>query len=139
MTVKMIKEEKSPPLDIVTSMTPIAITPEVDQGLERNGGLTRPVQEAPQMEVDTVTIEVIPTVTTVITAVGQGGDPKGGHQVQTLILRLLRDIPIGINTPPLITVAVVLEVEAAQEEVEAEEEEGLVVVVEVAVRGEVAA
>lgn len=86
MTVKMMQEGKNPPLDLVMSMILLVTAPEVDQGLERDDGPPHPVQVAPQIEVDTVTIEVIQTVTTVITAVGQGGDPKGGHRVQTLIL-----------------------------------------------------
>lgn len=139
MTVKMMQEGKNQPRDIVKSMTPLVTAPEVDQGLERDGGPTHPVQVVPQMEVDIVTIEVIQRVTTVITAVGRGGVRKDGHQVQTLILGPLRDIPLGINTPLLTTVAVVLEVEVAQEEAGVEAEGGLVVVAGVGVRGEVAA
>lgn len=117
-------------------MTPLVIDPEVDPGLESDGDPTLLVQVDPQIEADLVVIEVILTVTTVITVVGQDGDQRG-RQALTLTRWLPKDVLVGINTLLLITVIVDLEAEVAQGEAGAEG--GLAVGAVVEVRGEVAA
>lgn len=122
------------PVTVMKTIQPVTIR-EADQDQQKEVALTPPALEGPLTEADIVVTEVTLTVITLTTAVVQDTDPSV-HQAQTLTLQPQRDIPLGESTLHLITAGVDQGVEAARGEVGAEAEEGQVVAVEVAAKGE---